>query len=109
MTSVEILKQARELISDPSHWTQEAFARNKNGKACACLEEEGVKWCARGAIYKIGENIITVTALPLMFLDRATGDEQTATYFNDTKTHKDVLELFDAAIALAEAEAEVER
>lgn len=107
MTPVDILKAARAKIADPEHWTQKAFARAADSHCCAVNEEAACRWCALGAIMAVEPDwngVEFATACAAL-------DEQAAleigldefVKFNDLRTHKEVLELFDAAIASLEA------
>jgi len=94
-TVKQILIEARELISDPRHWTTCAWARDEFGKSVgvSC----GTAFCSVGAI------------------ERAAGDWRLEKYaaldafrrvvqcdylpeFNDTHTHAEVLAAFTRAI-----------
>ena len=103
-STVEVLREARELISDPSHWTQGALARGIDGKASDVMYPLGcvVSWCASGACLRVGGLVEGYRALEL--LRRAIGSRGAATY-NDSHTHAEVLAMFTKAIALAEGEA----
>lgn len=51
MTTVEALKAARELISDPAKWTRGAYARDAEGRELTNPKNErAVCWCAAGAV-----------------------------------------------------------
>lgn len=104
MTPLETLKAARDLISDPSCWTQGDFARNTDGQSVDPNNKEAMCFCAFGAIQRITENPLMSDADRLLEsicnerFSLSVGD------FNDTHTHAEVLALFDAAIAELEAQ-----
>lgn len=57
MKIVDILKTARELLSDPKRWTKGSFARmegkkGETGATVPALSDKAVCWCAEGAIQK---------------------------------------------------------
>lgn len=102
-TTVQILEEARELLSDESRWTKGVVARKENGKAVLPNHPEAYSFCALGVIAKVadvstGENLY----YPAMSILRNVMG-QTITFFNDApeRKHSEVLEAFDKAIALA--------
>jgi hypothetical protein len=48
----QVLINARNLISDPAHWTRSFLASNAAGYPVAWDDPSAVKWCAMGAIYR---------------------------------------------------------
>jgi hypothetical protein len=102
--TVEILRQARELISDPAHWTQGEYARDADGNFAAVYDPAAVCFCSLGAIAKV-MNISDPDAVSLFEPAEILDDicfakcGVKAYGFNDSHTHAEVLSLFDAAIA----------
>lgn len=95
MNTLETLKAARELISDPKRWTQKTSARDSKGRPTFADEEEAVCWCAIGALSHVNrEKLITCCGVleSVMPVGIAT--------FNDSHTHEEVLALFDKAILM---------
>ena len=102
--TLEILKKARELISDPSRWTQGTYARNSNGSQEFIMSPAAVCFCTIGAVRRVcgdksyGHALFSLAARlpdpPLELSD-----------FNDApnRTHAEVLALFDKAIKAEEA------
>lgn len=115
--TVEILRKAREIISDEKNWTQGAYARLYNDdedSVCADLDEASC-FCAVGAIHKAGGLSISCR-LPIELVVPFLSDDALREYrdfclegkiveFNDNHSQKEVLALFDRAIARAESEA----
>jgi hypothetical protein len=99
MTPLETLKAARQLISTPDSWTQEVFARDKDGLRVDAQSEEAVCFCSFGAIERFTgcKNLSEVE----QHLDNVCEKyfRTNVISFNDTHTHAEVLALFDAAIA----------
>lgn len=102
MTTLEILKAARELISVPERWTQGAAARHKNGNVIGWNTANASCWCSTGAVMKCGLHHAD-SALSLLAEVTSVGS---VPYYNDTHTHAEVLAMFDRAISIAEAENE---
>lgn len=124
-TTLEILRRARERLSDPARWTQGAYARDADGFTTAMYDDDAVCWCLVGAIsketnilnlpwYGDGEKAVNflskqVSTLVSEFNDTHTHGEVLALLdrairgslidFNDTHSHEEVLELIDKAIA----------
>ncbi len=103
MNTIELLKKARELITDPDHWVQDFFGVHQDGAplaSCAAGDPGACKWCAWGAILCIRqreEGTFPITR------DEAVNEIEKdlgirlATY-NDNATHKEVLSVFDTTI-----------
>jgi|SRR5215469_5307515 len=53
-TPLGILKAALKLVSDPKRWTKSVFAVDKNGYSVPSTDPSAVRWCAVGALTKIG-------------------------------------------------------
>jgi hypothetical protein len=109
-SAVEILRAARERISDPESWTRGCEARTISGEGLNLGFEPGaVRWCMSGAVEaELGR---AITCWPLLeadefgrLLNEGTGQEQDGVgVWNDNHTHAEVLAAFDRAIELAEA------
>jgi hypothetical protein len=96
---LQALKDARALIADETNWCQ--------GKVF-----DGHKCCAYGALKKVteGGRRNTLRWLAQIQLEALLTHGYTAlSYFNDTHTHAEVLNLFDRAIARLEARWEGEQ
>lgn len=105
MTTVEILKAAKELISDPKRWTQGLFARNIEGLVSPVTSKDAVCWCAAGSLWRVDGPSPTIQSqreAAYELLSNAMGGS--VPDYNDTHTHIEVLAKFDEAIALAEEE-----
>lgn len=100
---VALLKSVRELLTDPTHWTQRAYARDKGGCIVGSEDPRAVCWCLFGALLKLGR------IRPPQDMDGAARRlaaeaECPVSSFNDSRTHADVLRLLDRTIRKAEAE-----
>ncbi len=93
----EILIEARDLIEDPDHWTQGAFAKGSFGNPVASESEYAESWCAAGAILKAVGGGESYDRDPYSFLAGVMG-AKCVPAFNDQHTHPEVIEAFDRAI-----------
>lgn len=112
-TTAEVLREARELISDPKRWTRGVLARDAEGRSTGRgpFVPEAVCFCAFGAIAKVEGRYGGPAAV---FIEREAGfdaeegNDGGAELSFDTKPrpapaqHRKVLAAFDRAIALAE-------
>ena len=101
MTPTEILKAARELISDEAHWCQGRFACDETGDEAYTTEPRACRWCALGAVWAVAPGTVGIGAAE-RFLDIASGE--TITDYNDNHTHAEVLAMFDKAIKMSEGQ-----
>jgi hypothetical protein len=109
MDTLEVLQQARALISDPARWTQDAPARNADGQRVEPFKPEAVCWCAWGALDRAVWDTGFVApghgrALAHLIRELGLQAGQLGT-FNDTHIHAEVLALFDKAIQRLESAA----
>jgi hypothetical protein len=119
LTTLEILTQARELISNPARWTQHALARDANGDSHPLAhpyhdhphwdgirgyDSEACSWCALGAIEKVSNaSLNTDSNSPppaRLALHRAAEKlySLSTPEVNDTLGHAEVLNIYDRAI-----------
>lgn len=96
----KVLIAARAVIADPKNWTKGSFAKDANGHKRYAIAPEAVCWCALGAVMRVGANDVLFGAA-CYWLDGAAGTWMGG--YNDAHTHAEVLEVFDRAIASAEA------
>jgi hypothetical protein len=45
--------KVKDILSDPSKWTQGAAARNKRGELCSVLSPDATRFCILGAIARV--------------------------------------------------------
>lgn len=107
-SALTVLREARELISDPKRWTQGAFARNASGCKTGILHADATCWCTAGALLKVSEGFKDEVGQANDFLDVAACQISSLGLVgvNDELGHSAVLRMFDAAIASAEKEAQ---
>jgi len=109
MTADELqaMKRARALITDPEHWTQDAFARDKAGTRLTAHDPSAVSWCMAGAVIKCGGARMYAPFEALRAMATEKGYERLPV-FNDYSDHATVLAAFDEVIARAEVLLEAE-
>lgn len=104
-STAEILRAARARIEDPKHWTQCEMARNSAYAAVPANDPTACQWCTEGAVAaEMDVDSVSLCDGVWKFV-RETSHElfrSAAFIVNDTRTHADVLDLFDASIARAE-------
>jgi len=94
-----MLEKAKNLIRNPDNWTTEKYARDANGVSVNPKSPEACKFCVLGAIMNIqGVNCDDLDYVSRI-LYKATGYLNISS-FNDSHTHKQVLELLDKAIKI---------
>lgn len=112
---VDVLRAARERISDPERWCLGRHAEDASGRDVEDpRSEQACKWCAFGALLAEGmepygdddcpgdfDPVIGYAAAQL--LEKAA--KEWPPHVNDEGGHQAVLDMYDAAIDLAEAEA----
>lgn len=115
---IEILKAAREKISDPEHWCQRYPAKTADDKNCSFNDSNASKWCMSGAIWCVVQDQEArcavadyiesiIPELPEVQEYNAKIDEE---YYqiggifgvNDRLGHQAVMRLFDLAISRLE-------
>lgn len=106
MTTVELLKQAQALISDPENWTKGVYARDEEGYETSAYATDACKWCAVGALHHFSGRLLGGKAGKAFdFLARGIESTKAGVFnFNDRTTHSGILAAYDRAIKLAEKE-----
>lgn len=115
MSVAQVLKDAKALIADESHWTQGTSARDKDGWPLSDnASPAAVCWCSIGALARVAD---TGPAAPFhlyptarYYLNAAAAKAaapgshsgKSIVNFNDTHTHAEVMEVWNKAIQLAE-------
>lgn len=103
MKTIDILRAAREKISKPGTWTQNATARDADGCQLLAIDPGAVSWCAYGAIIAVSLREGHIAAIESVC--RCTGAESLGVWNDrDGRTHAEVLAAFDKAIAAEEYE-----
>lgn len=102
MTTLEVLRKAREVIANPEHWTRGAYAKDVNGNEVNFAGKTACKFCAAGAIFRAHGGNYAIQALTAELPKTS----NTVITFNDwsRRKHSEVLALYDRAIATLEAQ-----
>jgi hypothetical protein len=107
-TELAIIRRAREIISDPEHWTQCAAARDAEGNEVSPLSSSAVCFCAIGSLERATDEVhprkehpttnwnALVRAKNIIY-DMAA--HRGIVEVNDIEGHAAVLSLFDKALA----------
>ena len=99
-TVLETLEAARKLITPEAAWTKGWYARDGAGNNVYASDDGAVCWCMWGAIGKVeGKRYADDWAWTLF--RRVLGFSPVG--YNDSRTHQEVLDAFDAAIAAEKA------
>lgn len=106
-SEIDIIRHAREIISDPARWCRGASARDDKGEDWPALSSRAVSWCAWGALVKAASDL--GLAAPVIEADYAAerirrSQERDDGWFelhviNDNEGHAAVLAIFDKALA----------
>lgn len=100
----EILRAAKSRIEDRHHWTRYRPARDRHSHGVTPTDDRAVRWCAAGSFICEGAGLPEPTTdLAWNYLLQVIDPGDSVSWINDALGHKAVLEMFDRAIALAEA------
>lgn len=120
---IELLEHARELLSEPARWTQNALARTAENEVANGYDPNAICWCLYGALQHaagvsdvIAAETYIAEQLDALGWERSEFDDDTITNWNDDpeRIHQDVLTLLDECIvhakeSLAEQHAEMDK
>ncbi len=106
MASADILRAARARIEDPKNWTKNVLARDTRGREVPADDPRACRWCAYGALIAEGKSITSDEGHLLRVASRSAFNIGVpCVNDDDDKGHPAIIQVFDAAIAAAEAEA----
>ena len=104
----QILRKARDLLSDKRKWTRYGAARTGSGTICPPYAPDAVKFCAYGAIARAALEVTGNRQQARLFaksiemllvgVERAPHPQKRLSHINDHKGYSAVLGLFDAAV-----------
>lgn len=98
------LRQAKELIQDPHHWSTMALARDSTGYPVRPSSDSAVQWCALGALEKAAGKTTIYKNAHLALRDAAfeTAGECLLSVLNDNFGHTAVMQAYEKAIETSE-------
>lgn len=102
-----LLKKARELISEPSRWTQGSYARDRYNRSCSIVKgiNTPVSWCSAGALCQIhGTPSANGEAYRALQKTCMILQNKNLLRFNDLNTHSDIITMWDKTIQRLENE-----
>ena len=103
-TILETLRAARELLSDPAHWTKGVEARTASGIPVDPANANACCWCTAGAIFQVspaGDSIVRLHVFGALAAQAGRGVAD----YNDLPetTHAGILSWFDKTIEAVSA------
>lgn len=105
-TMRQALEAVREKIKDPKHWTQHTNAKNAADQLVPAQSPFACKFCLSGAAMSIEKDSNLHWYDPIYELQKFIPKNfATVAAFNDNRTHAEVMELLDRAIAARPVEA----
>ncbi|MBD8556328.1 hypothetical protein IFT84_17610 [Rhizobium sp. CFBP 8762] len=101
MTPVEqVLTRARDLIGRADRWSQEALARDEHGNECKPEDDKATCFCMVGALVRASAELHSQEAFHQgVKALKAVCAPMPCFIFNDSHGHRDVVRVFDQAIA----------
>lgn len=103
---LKVLTDARARIEVPEQWAVEGLAYNAEGDEVDPMDASAVCWCGYGAILRAdhSNNWSFPTDTASILLDKAVGGSFPDWQDAPDRTHAEVLDAFDRAIAARRAE-----
>lgn len=98
----ELLKRAKERISDYKRWTRGVYARDRYGRCTPSASTAACQWCAVGSLLSFARDYEPREINAANFLLDGFNDGLAATTINDTQEHQAVLDMYDRAIKKSE-------
>ena len=106
MTTLQVLREARELIADRDRWCRRYSALDPQGWEVSPEDSAACRWCSAGAVRRVSANPelswSAVIALEKAILLDPLAKTSILTDFNDRRGHAAVIDLFDRAITQEE-------
>lgn len=111
--TADVLRRAKALIATPEKWCWDAFAMDSRGRSVVPGDALACRHCALAAV-AVATNVSVFTApgtaayqalereVPTAGYDPDTADSDLLEWFNDRSRHRDVVAVFDRAIAAEE-------
>jgi hypothetical protein len=104
MNLLDLLRAARAKIAEKEHWTQGAYARDRFGHLADTDQAEATCWCSIGVLWAVAPNgspgaPYVPNAVDVLGAVAKKRGYTNAIGLNDASGHKEVLSMYDAAIA----------
>lgn len=98
MTTLDVLRDARDLLNDPARWTQGAHARDHHGGPVGPAANAACAWCLLGALRRVARSASACDAAEDALHYMA--DIWDLAIWNDHpgRTHADIIAALDRAI-----------
>lgn len=109
MTSIEVVQQVRDLISDRSHWCAHHMALDNDGHPVSAYSDLACRWCISGAYeHVLGPETRTdysTWGLIVRAARSLTNGRWGPVLVNDIEGHDMVMKVLDRAIDMAKENA----
>jgi hypothetical protein len=96
----QVLRDARTLIEDHTHWTRGVLSRAASGRPVMWHDPEACRWCAVGALNRAAYDLVRDKERAGQIADEVLVAcfPPNLTWINDTQGHAAVLELFSQSL-----------
>jgi hypothetical protein len=93
----QVLRDARALIANQTHWTRGVLSRAASGRPVMWYDQEACRWCAVGALNRAAYDLVGDRERAAQIADEVLVAcfPANLTWINDTQGHAAVLELFN--------------
>ena len=101
MNEFDVMKKAREKLTDENKWAQGGYAFNSDNEIVDDNSDQACSWCLVGAIYSISGHETPLSNRVVWTLDSYVGDGYCSTIdYNDSLDikHTDVMRFLDMVI-----------
>jgi hypothetical protein len=101
----QVLRDARQLIADPAHWTMWMLAATDQGRPVAWHDRAARRWCAVGAIHRAAFDLVgdrgqaaAIANDVIAAISAHAWARRSLPALNDSRGHAAVIALFDGAL-----------
>lgn len=109
----ELVHKVRTLLASEKSWAKGFYARDRDGNQVMDTDSRAIRWCLVGACWKESGIDLehegsdsSVAHLTIRFLQHVGrmhfATTQTLSQINDSRTHKEIIDLLDRAIQITE-------
>jgi hypothetical protein len=107
MTAIDVLIRARAKIASEFNWTQGSQARDKNDRPCEPTSIIAKRWSIDGAIVAVADHDVCLICEAKVML--AAHFRGILIFFNDSKSHGQVIDLIDRCLMAQKGLADEQR